>query len=109
MKSLQELLENIQDAIERYQTLHLKQVPDQSDILRILTTNLEQLEVYRADYYDDWLNIYFTCDATSDAQKTKWCDNKVPELHRIRKIMRGAYKVVDSIRSTISVYKREND
>ncbi len=108
MKPLEEILLNINDSVDRYQTLLLKNVSEQSDILRDLTTALSQLEVHRADYYDQWLNVYFTCKHTSDAARCKWADNEVKELHRIRKIMRGGYKVVESIRSTISVSKREN-
>ena len=108
MKELIDILSDINNSIERYQHLQLKQVSEQSDILRDLTTALAQLEVYRADYYDEWLNVYFTCKHSSDAARVKWADNEVKELHRIRKIMRGGYKVVESIRSTISVSKREN-
>ena len=108
MKDLTVILENIRNAVERYQNQTLKFVAEQSYILRDLTTNLADLEVYRADYYDQWLNVYFTCKHTTDAARTKWSDNEVKELHRIRMVMRGAYKVVDSIRSTISSNKFEN-
>lgn len=107
MEELEQILINIQDAIERYQTLTLKDVHTQSNILRKLTTNLAQLETYRAEYYDQWLNCYFSSKEQSNAAKEKQCDRDVPELHMIRKVMRGAYRVVDSIRSTISVYKAE--
>ena len=108
MKTLEEILDGINNSVDSYQTLLLKNVSEQSNILRDLTTNLHQLETYRADYYDDWLNVYFTCKHSSDAARCKWADNEIKELHRIRKIMRGGYKVVESIRSTISVSKREN-
>ena len=80
MKPLEEILFNINDSVDRYQTLLLKNVSEQSDILRDLTTALSQLEVHRADYYDQWLNVYFTCKHTSDAARCKWADNEVKEL-----------------------------
>jgi len=108
MKQLEEILLIINEQIDAYQTLQLKQVSEQSEILKKLSTALAQLEVHRADYYDQWLNVYFMCKHNSDAARCKWADNEVKELHRIRKIMRGGYKVVESIRSTISVGKKEN-
>ena len=108
MKPLETILAKINESVDNYQTQQSKFVSEQSEVLRQLTTSLAQLEIHRADYYDTWLNVYFTCKHTSDAARTKWADNEVKELHRIRKIMRGGYKVVESIRSTISVYKREN-
>jgi hypothetical protein len=89
--------------------MKLKLVSDQSNILRSLTTNLAQLETYRADYYDKWLDVYFKQKkGTTNAAAEKIADREVSELHKIRKIMRGGYKVCDAIRSTISIYKKEN-
>lgn len=109
MKPLEDILIEIQDTIENYQNMKLKLVADQSNYLRILTTNLAQLETYRADYYDKWLDEYFLQKGNfSNAAAEKVADNKVSELHTIRMIMRGGYKVCDAIRSTISIYKKEN-
>lgn len=109
MRELDEILIDIARYIEMYQNMKLKLVSDQSNILRSLTTNLAQLEVYRADYYDLWLDVYFKQkNGVSNAAAEKLADKEVKELHHIRKIMRGAYKVCDSIRSTISVNKNEN-
>ena len=108
MKDDIEILAEISRYIEMYQEMKLKLVSDQSNILRSLTTNLAHLETYRADYYDEWLDVYFRNKDLSNAAREKIADKEVPQLHRIRKVMRGGYKVTDSIRSTISVNKKEN-
>jgi len=110
MKELEDILQDIQDTIEKYQNMKLKLVAEQSDYLRTLTTNLAQLEIYRADYYDEWLDVYFKNknNGETNAASEKIADVKISELHTIRKIMRGGYKVCDAIRSTISIYKQEN-
>lgn len=107
IRELPEILKDIRGAIEMYQTLKLKDVHTQGNILRKLTTNLAQLENYRAEYYDMWLDCYFKSKEQSNAAKEKQCDRDVPELHMIRKVMRGGYKVCDSIRSTIGIFKNE--
>ncbi|MCP4354351.1 MAG: hypothetical protein GY793_01720 [Proteobacteria bacterium] len=110
MRELEDILIDINRYIELYQNMKLKLVSDQTNILRSLTTNLAQLETYRADYYDLWLDVYFQQKGSvSNAAAEKIADKEVNELHKIRKIMRGGYKVCDSIRSTISVYKQENN
>ena len=108
MKDEIEILADIARYIEMYQNMKLKLVSDQSNILRSLTTNLAQLETYRADYYDEWLDVYFKHENQSNAAREKLADKEVHQLHRIRMIMRGAYKVTESIRSTISANKKEN-
>lgn len=102
------ILDNINRAVEQYHNLQLTLVKDQSEILRGLTTNLYFLEKYRIESYETWQSVYFQSKGTSGAAKEREADFKVPELYKIRRIMEGGYKVVDSIRSTISIYKKES-
>lgn len=102
------ILDNINRLIEDYHNLQLTLVKDQSEILRGLTTNLYFLEKYRIEAYETWQSVYFQSKGTSGAAKEREADFKVPELYKIRRIMEGGYKVVDSIRSTISIYKKES-
>lgn len=102
------ILDNINKAVEGYHNLQLNLVRDQSELLRGLTTNLYFLEKYRIEAYEEWQSVYFQSKGTSGAAKEREADFKVPELYKIRRIMEGGYKVVDSIRSTISIYKKES-
>ncbi len=105
---LSEILNNINTLIDNYHNLQLKLVKDQSEILRSLTTNLYFLEKHRIDAHEKWQSTYFQSIGKSGAAKEREADFKVPELYQIRRIMTGAYKVVDSLRSTISIYKNES-
>ena len=108
MKDLFSILNDINKLVEDYHSLQLNLVRDQSEILRGLTTNLYFLEKHRIDAYESWQSVYFQSKGTSGAAKEREADFKVPELYKLRRIMEGGYKVVDSIRSTISIYKKEN-
>lgn len=107
MKDLQTILNDINTLIEDYHNLQLNLVREQSEILRGLTTNLYFLEAHRIDAYETWQSRYFESKGGSAAAKQREADFKVPELYKIRRTMEGGYKVVDSIRSTISIYKKE--
>lgn len=107
-KQLQEILDNINDCIERYENMPLTGIREQSEVLRKLSCNLQYLEGERIKEHENWIEVYFTCKQPSNAAREKWADNKVGELYMIRRIMTGGYKVLESIRSTISVFKKES-
>lgn len=108
MKDLITILNDINKLVDDYHTLNLNLVKNQSEILRGLTTNLYFLEAHRIEAFETWQSRYFESKGGSAAAKQRDADFKVPELYRIRHIMEGGYKVVDSIRSTISIYKKES-
>ena len=108
MKELTTILTEIDTLIDAYHTMKLTLVKDQSEILRGLTTNLYFLEAHRIDAFETWQYRFHDSKAGSAAAKQRDADYKVPELYRIRRIMEGGYLVVDSIRSTISIYKKES-
>lgn len=105
---LEEILNKINSAVEKYHHLELKMVSDQSEILRDLTTSLFFLESHRVEAYEKWHEAYNLSSEKTNAGKQRDADFQVQELYMIRRIMTGAYKVVDSIRSTISVNRKEN-
>jgi len=108
MKNLQEILSNINEAVDSYESLELINTNQQSEALRKLTSNLFFLEEHRIQAYNDWLNEYYSCPHTmSNAAKEKKCDTKIQELYMIRRIMSSGYRVADAIRSTISTNRKE--
>ena len=108
MKNIKDILTEINEAIDDYHTLKLSLVADQSEILRKLSCNIAFLEEHRIEANEKWQSVYFNSTAKTNAQKEREADFKVPELYKIRRIMTGAVKVLDSVRSTISVYKQIN-
>ena len=108
MKELTEILSNIDKSIDEYNDMDLFHYKQLSEILRVLTSNLFYLEKHRIEAYNSWHEVYFTCKQTSNVAKERWADNQVPELYKMRRIMTSAYKIVEAIRSQISIYKKEN-
>ena len=106
MKELTQILQNINNCIDNYNDLPLEDYKRQSEILRDLTTNLFFLESHRVKSYEDWLRSYYKNEG-SNAAREKKADNEIKERYLIKRTMTSAYKVVDSIRSTISIYKKE--
>ena len=105
MKDLTEILEAINNSVDRYENCKLSFTQDQSEILRDLTTNLFWLAEHRVKFNEDWMSVYFASKATSSAAKEREADFKVPELYKIRHFMTSGNKVLDSMRTTISASK----
>jgi hypothetical protein len=108
MKDLEIILDNINKAVERYEVCKLSLTADQSDILRILSTNLHYLTEKRIEAQQEWLSVYFSSKAGSMGAKEKEADFRVPQLYQIRRFMDSGNKVMDSVRSTISANKNQN-
>lgn len=107
MRQLEDILLKIRECVERYDNLPLEDYKEQSEILKALTSNLFYLERYRVEAYEKWLSVYYNCDLKTNAARSAWADNEVKERYLIKRVMTAAYKVVDSVRSTISIYKKE--
>lgn len=107
MKQLEEILSNIRASIDTYEGMFLEDYKKLSEILRILTANLFYLESHRINAYKKWHDVYFNCKETTNAAKERIADKKVQELYMIRRTMHAAYKIVDGLRSQISIYKKE--
>lgn len=107
MSDLTEILATIRKGVDQYEDLKLEDTEQQSDILRTLTCNLFYLEAHRVKAHNDWHTFYFESKAVSNAAKEREADLEIKELYMIRRIMTSGYKVVDAIRSTISIHKKE--
>ena len=108
MKELTEILSNINASVDTYEGMELQEFKELSEILRALTSNLYYLEAHRVEAHTKWHEVYFTCKQPSNAAREKWADNEVKELYMIRRTMTSAYKIVEAIRSQISIYKKES-
>lgn len=104
MRKLEDILTEISNCIDRYQTCKLSFTHDQSEILRDLSTLLFQLSEHRVKFHEDWMQIYFETSG-SNPTKEREADYQVPELYKIRHFMTSGYKVLESLRSTISANK----
>lgn len=105
MKDLKEILANIDNCIEKYETCKLSFVADQSEILQTLSTNLHWLEQHRVKAHADWMSYYFNSKGKSNAEKEREAELKCPELYMIRHFIASGRLVFDSVRSTLSANK----
>jgi hypothetical protein len=105
MKPLEEILESINKAVDKYEGCKLSLTQDQSEILRDMAANVHFLTGYRIHYHKEWMKAYFDCNAISSAAKERAADFQVPELYTVRQVMSSANKIIDSLRTTISANK----
>ena len=108
MKSLQEITTNLQGAIDKYETLNLDDVLQLSEILRTLDVNLSYLVHVRDECYRKSQSIYFNSAGGSDAAKRRESEYQVPELDLVRKILLHYGEAQRSIRSQISLRKKQD-
>jgi hypothetical protein len=103
---MEEVLDRINKAVDEYNNLNLFDYHQLSEILRTLTANLFYLEKYRKEAHEEWLDVYKETEGTN-ANKERVADDKVRALYLLRRIMTSSYKIIDAIRSQISIYKKE--
>ena len=105
MKQLNEICQNINKAVEDYETCKLGDIHTQSNIGRALAVNLKYLSDYKVEYHERHNQAFIESGEKSDKKKEMEADIQVPELYKIRQIQRSAEKVLEVIRSTISANK----
>lgn len=86
--NLNEVLDNLDNVLERYQNVSLFELKQLSEILRDLGCNLAYLTTLRKEYYSKFQSVKFHSKGTSEAAKTKEAEWQVQELDEIRKILR---------------------
>jgi len=106
-KSLKEITDNLIAAIDTYESLPLDDTNTLSEILRILDVNLAHLVFVRDEYYKSYQSVYFQSKGSSSAAKEKEAQMKVPELDLVRKILQHYGNVQSSVRSQISLRKKQ--
>lgn len=102
---LEEVLQNLNSIVERYQNVPLIETHNLSEILRDLGCNLSYLVQLRKEYYGQFQSVIFNSRGTSNASKIKEAEYNVPELDEIRKILRHYSELQKDIRSQISLWK----
>lgn len=107
MKQLEQIFTEVNEAVEAYETCKLSLTSDQSNILRVLSSNFHFLAEHRIVFHEQWLSVYFNSRAGSVAAKEREADMTVRELYKIRHFMNSISKVMDSVRSTISANKTQ--
>ena len=102
---LTKILSNIDECIERLETLQLGLTHERTEQLDKLSSNYYWLTSHRDKAHKDWMSYYFNSKANSSAAKEREADMKVPELYTIRHFMASTKLVIDSLRTSISANK----
>ena len=105
---LEEVLNNLNDIVERYQNVPLIETKTLSEILRDLGCNISYLVQLRKDYYGKFQSVVFNSKGTSQAAKIKEAEFKVQELDEIRKILTHYGELRKDIRTQISLWKNDS-
>lgn len=102
---LLEVLNNLNNVVERYENVPLIETKELSEILRDLGCNISYLVQLRKEYYLKFQSVYFNSTANTHAGKERESMQKVPELDEIRKVLRHYSELQKDIRSQISLWK----
>ena len=104
---LQEILNNLNKAVEKYENVPLIDTNELSEILRILGVNLSYMVQLRNEYYTKFQSVYFNSAAKTEAGKGREAEYKVSELDLIRKVLRHYSALQQDIRTQISLHKQD--
>ena len=103
---MEQILQRIRNARDRYDQCKLSLVADQTEILRELSVCYSKLSDYRIEYHEAWIDIYNISTGTN-ASKEREADTKVKELYMLRRTLESTKILIDTVRSTLSVAKNE--
>ena len=104
---LEEILNNLNDIVERYENIPLIEVQALSEILRDLGCNISYLVELRKEYYSKFQRVIHHSKGTSHAAKVKEAEWQVQELDEIRKILLHYGELRKDLRSQISLWKND--
>lgn len=108
MKPLEEILNNLREAVERYENVPLIETHELSEILRIVGVNLSYLVGVRKHYYHKFQSVVFNSTAKSTSGKVKEAEYKVQELDEVRKILAHFGELQKDLRTQISLHKNND-
>lgn len=106
MKPLNKILYSINLANDRFRTLELGFVSEQSEILRDLSCAFVDLIPHKKEARENWINAYNSIKG-SNASKERHADSEVMEYDLVRDIMKAVELQMNSIRSTLSANKNQ--
>ena len=101
-----EILEKINKMVDCYESGEWQSQERLSTLLRHLTTANYRLSKHNIEYHQQYNKILFLHTGSVASGKIK-AEEEVPELRMLRKIMDQTDNVIWSIRSEISLIKKE--
>lgn len=109
MQDLEKSLLKLNGYINEYHTMKTLDGHRLSELLQKISSLLYYLETVRSDVNNEFESEIgrLIDEGHSVARATNLANTKYPQMYKLRCIMRGAYGVVEAIRSNISYLKHE--
>ncbi|WP_431129650.1 hypothetical protein [Flagellimonas flava] len=104
---MQEVLDKISSIIDTYEGGEWKSKDSLREMLRELTSSNYHLTKFNIEAYQEHNTVQFKHKGSVASGKIL-ADEKVPELRMIRKIMEAVDHVIWSMRSELSIIKKES-
>ena len=104
---MQEILHKITNLIETYESGVWVSAENLRVMLRELTANNYYLTKHNIEYFQKYNAIQYKHKGSVSSGKVL-AEEQVPELRMIRKIMEATDNVIWSMRSELSIIKKEN-
>ena len=104
---MEQVLDTISNVIMSYETGEWQSAEALRKIQRDLVSNYYYLTKYNIEYFQKYNAVQYKHKGSVSSGKIL-AEEQVPELRIIRKIMEATDNVIWSIRSEISILKKEN-
>ena len=109
MSDLEKALNEVSEQVKTYRRLSPQDGNGMVECLRQISAILYYLESERSDYHDKWQTVVHQniLKGETVARSENEANIKVPELYKLRHLMRSAYSVCEAIRTQIRYLKHE--
>jgi len=103
---LEKVLKQYNSIIDTYYSLQYSESEQIMELLKNLSIVLSYLETHRVEAHKEWTAIVFKREGSVAAAEVE-AHTSVPQLYQLRRIMQAGYRIVDAMRSNISLVKSE--
>lgn len=105
----EEILNRISEIITEYESGSFQTAEALRELLRELSANYYYLTKINVDAYNKWNGVIYNRGDESVASAKVKADKQVPELRMTRKIMEATDHVIWSMRSELSILRKEEN
>lgn len=109
MTEYSRVIERMNKIVQRYLKTDNSDIHTLLDLLKQMTSILYYLETIRSDIHKDYqlaIKTYIE-QGNTVARSENLANVDHPDMYMLRRTMDGAYRIVDSIRTTVSFMKAE--
>lgn len=103
---IEKVLTEYNAIIDTYYGLNNSECDTIMELAKKLSIILSYLETHRIAAHEKWTAIIFKREGSVASAEIE-ADTQVPELYQLRRIMQAGYRVVDVMRSGVSLAKSE--